>query len=64
MGSGVGLDVAVELEYLKNAVFGDVTPYDSCKNIPSSPVLVILMMEAISSSETSVVIRVRRRHPP
>jgi hypothetical protein len=31
-------------------------------NVPSSPVLVTLMMEAIHSSETSVVTRATRRH--
>jgi hypothetical protein len=53
----------------KNGVFWDVTPCGSCKNrlrrvsrflltanfIPSSPILVTLMMEALSSSETSVL---------
>jgi hypothetical protein len=33
-------------------------------NVPSSPFLVTLMMEAILSSETSVFIRTSRRHIP
>jgi hypothetical protein len=62
---------------MKNDVFWDVTPYDSCKNrrfggtwhllrsvfrllvtasvVPSSQILVTLMKEALSSSETSVL---------
>jgi hypothetical protein len=32
--------------------------------VPSSPILVTLMMEAIRSSETSVVTRATRRHSP
>jgi hypothetical protein len=32
--------------------------------VPSSPILIILMMEAIRFSETSVLTRVRRRHIP
>jgi hypothetical protein len=31
-------------------------------NVPSSPILVTLMMEALSSSETSVLTRVTRRN--
>jgi hypothetical protein len=32
--------------------------------VPSSPILVTLMMEAIRSSETSVIARATRRHIP
>jgi hypothetical protein len=51
---------------LKNGVFWDVTPCGSCKNryfgggfsdVPSSPIHVTPMMEALSSSETSVITR-------
>jgi hypothetical protein len=73
---------------LKNAVFWDVTPYDSCKNrrfggmyrlhlqgekkhllvtvivATSSLIFVTLMMDAIRSSETSVITRATRRNIP
>jgi hypothetical protein len=55
---------------MKNGVFWDVTPRGSCKNrrsmrrliitasvVPSSPILVTLMKEVLSSSETSVLTR-------
>jgi hypothetical protein len=59
---------------MMNAVFWDVTPCGSCKNcsmcrllvtasvIPSSPILVALMKESLSSSETSVLTRATRRN--
>jgi hypothetical protein len=64
---------------MKNAVFWDVTPCGSRKNrrfggtyrtlsvasfAPSSPILVTLMMEARSSSETLVLTRATRRNIP
>jgi hypothetical protein len=65
---------------MKNAVFWDVTPCGSCKNIvflcsvrrllitanvgPSSQILVTLMMEVLDSSETSVITRATRRKIP
>jgi hypothetical protein len=47
---------------MKNGVFWDVTLCGPCKNfttsvVPSSPILVTLMKEALSSSETSVLTR-------
>jgi hypothetical protein len=64
---------------MKNGVFWDVTPYGSCKNfvffrsmlllpvmanvVPSSPILVTLMMEALRYSETSVLRATRRNIP-
>jgi hypothetical protein len=64
---------------MKNTVFWDVTPCGSCKNrrfervrrllftandIPISPILVTLMMEALNSSETLVFTRAERRNIP
>jgi hypothetical protein len=61
----------------KNVVFWDVTPYVSCKkffrsvlqllvtaNVPSSPILVTLMVRDIRSSETLMFPRDTRRHIP
>jgi hypothetical protein len=49
---------------MKNGVFWDVTPCSSVRRllvtanvVPSSPILVTLMMEALSSSETFVFTR-------
>jgi hypothetical protein len=64
---------------LKIAVFWDVPPCGSCKNrlflrsvrlllvtadVPSSQILVTLMMEALRSSERSVLTRATRRNIP
>jgi hypothetical protein len=56
---------------MKNGVFWDVTPCRSLRRllvtasvVPSSPILVTLMMEAQRSSETSVLTRVTRRNIP
>jgi hypothetical protein len=62
---------------MKNCVSWDVTPCGSCKNrrtqrvpvasygyVPSSPILVTLMMEALSSSVTSVLTSSTRRNFP
>jgi hypothetical protein len=63
---------------MKNAVFGDVTPCGyrnasirsvlpllvTAKCVPSSPILVSLMLEAIRSSETSVLKIATRRDSP
>jgi hypothetical protein len=65
---------------MKNTVFWDVTPCGSCNYflflrsvrrllvtanvVPSSPILVTLMMEALSSSETSVLITATRSNIP
>jgi hypothetical protein len=62
---------------LKNVVFWDVTPCGSRKNrrfgaklllvtanVPSSPILVTLMMQAIPSSESSVLRNATRRNIP
>jgi hypothetical protein len=63
---------------MRNCVFWDVTPFGSFKNrrfrgsrwlvtssfVTSSPILDTRMKEALSSSETSVLIRVIRRNIP
>jgi hypothetical protein len=63
---------------LKNGAFWNVTPCGSCKNRGSEklsasiirvtrigePILVTLMMEALSFSETSVLTRAIRRNIP
>jgi hypothetical protein len=53
---------------MKNAVFWDAFLRSACRLlvtanvVPSSPILVTLMMEAIRSSETSVLTRATRRN--
>jgi hypothetical protein len=49
---------------MKNGVFWDVTPFGSCKNRVSEEDkdVVTLMMEALSSSETSAITRATRRN--
>jgi hypothetical protein len=60
---------------MKNGVFWDVTPSGFCKNrrfggtlvtanVPSSPSLVNLMMEGLSSSEMSDLTRATRCNSP
>jgi hypothetical protein len=49
--------------------FWDVTDANVCRllvtaNVPSSPILVTLMMEALSSYETLVLTRATRRNIP
>jgi hypothetical protein len=51
---------------MKNGVYWDVTLFGSCTAnvVPSSPILVTVMMEALSSSETLVLTRATRRNSP
>jgi hypothetical protein len=57
------------LPFPNNAVFWNVTPFllqllVSAKVVPSSPILVTLMMDAIISSETLYLARAKRRNIP
>jgi hypothetical protein len=52
---------------MKNSVLWNVTPCSPCKNrrfVPSSPILVTLIMEALISSETSDFTRASWRNIP
>jgi hypothetical protein len=55
----IGTDVSEELAFLRSVRRLLVTA-----NVPSSPILVTLVMEALSSSETSVLTRDTRRNIP
>jgi hypothetical protein len=63
--------VATPCSFCTNGRFGEKYHHHqggrnrrSRKNVPSSPILFTLMMEAIRSSETSVFTRAARRHIP
>jgi hypothetical protein len=48
---------------MKNGVFWDVTPCGSCKNRRfGGPIIVKMLKEVLSSSETSVLTRATRRN--
>jgi hypothetical protein len=53
---GLGITLAVTRNRVRRLLF--------TTNVPSSPILVTLMMAALSSSETSVLTRATRRNIP
>jgi hypothetical protein len=52
------------LSYLRDVVMNPANTLATANVVPSSPILVTLMMEALSSSETSVLTRATRRSMP
>jgi hypothetical protein len=66
VGTDVSKDLSAFIIRVTNtiSILRSVNRLLGTANVPSSPILVTLMMEAVSSSETSVLTRPTRRNIP
>jgi hypothetical protein len=62
--SGMLSRVALVRTDVSEELSASIISYNTASVVPSSPILVTLIMEALSSSETSVLIRATRLNVP